>query len=131
MNLFNSLIKLYSSHQLKTPLEDFTTEIFVNILQDNEIISSSFIRDVMKIQGDGFSISSQECFSYIKNNRKFCKIDIVFKNEDSICFLENKVHSEEGFEQLFSYCEVLDELKQYTNKISAVLYKILSRQSPY
>ncbi|MGY3053772.1 hypothetical protein ACVWYG_001973 [Pedobacter sp. UYEF25] len=116
MNLFSSLIKLYRSQGLKTPLEDFTTEIFVNILETHPKIREKFVKDILKIDGDGFSISSQETFSFTKNSRTSCKIDIVFRNEDSICFLENKVHSVEGFGQLNNYCQVLDGLSQYKNR---------------
>lgn len=116
MNLFSSLIKLYSSHQINTPLEDFTTEIFANILDQNEEIRRRFVNEILKIEGAGFSVSTQESFQFTNNGRKLCKIDMVFRNEDSICFLENKVHSEEGLGQLSNYCLVLDDLKQYQNR---------------
>lgn len=113
MNLFVSLLKLYRSNGLKTPLEDFTTEILVNILHGNAIIRNRFVNELLKIQGDEFSVSSQETFSFLQDGRSSCKIDMVFRNEESICFLENKVHSGEGFGQLSNYCKVLDDLKQY------------------
>ncbi|RZL60173.1 MAG: hypothetical protein EOO93_15125 [Pedobacter sp.] len=115
MNLFLSLINLYRTNGLKTPLEDFTTEIFVNILINNEEVRRRFIKDILKIDGDGFTVSSQENFHFNKNGRTYCKIDIVFRNENSICFLENKVHSNEGFGQLTNYADLLDELNQYEN----------------
>lgn len=41
-----------------------------------------------------------------------CIIDLVFKNEDSICFLENKVMANEGDRQLERYATVLENIKQ-------------------
>lgn len=116
MNLFASLIKLYRSHQLKTPLEDFTTEIFADILGQNELIRTRFVNDILKVSGKGFSVATQESFFFDLDGLQSCKIDMVFRNEDSICFLENKVHSEEGFGQLSNYCLALDGLTLYQNR---------------
>ncbi len=116
MNIFNSLLKLYKSQNVRTPLEDFTTEILVHILNANSDIMSIFVSDILKINGDNFIASSQETFAFEKRGRRFCKVDVVFRNENQICFLENKVHSEEGQNQLSNYSDLLNELYGYEEK---------------
>lgn len=116
MNIFNSLLKLYKSQNIRTPLEDFTTEILVHILNANSDIMSLFVSNILKIEGDNFIASSQETFIFKQRGRHFCKIDVVFRNENQICFLENKINSEEGNNQLINYSDVLDELDIYAQK---------------
>ncbi|GAA3963021.1 hypothetical protein GCM10022246_15340 [Pedobacter ginsengiterrae] len=116
MNIFNSLLKLYKSQDIRTPLEDFTTEILVHILNANRDIMALFVSDILRIKGENFIASSQETFVFEKRGRHFCKVDVVLRNENQICFLENKVHSEEGNNQLINYSDVLDELDVYEQK---------------
>jgi hypothetical protein len=108
VNVFTALLKLYKGSELKTPLEDFTTEILVNILGEDQSLTDCFVNTVLNIPGTTFQVSSQGCFPYKKDGRQFIKVDMVFRNEDSICFLENKVHSKEGDNQLKSYSDVLN-----------------------
>lgn len=118
MSLFNRLLNLYKSNNLRTPLEDFTTEVLVYILNAHEDIMNAFVREILKIESEGekFNATSQSTYLYKKNGRSFCKIDVVLKSNTKICFLENKVHYEEGFQQLISYCQVLDELIGFDKK---------------
>ncbi|MFN0290022.1 PD-(D/E)XK nuclease family protein [Pedobacter helvus] len=115
-NLFGTLLKLYKANGIRTPLEDFTTEILVHILNQNESIMSKFVNKVLKIEGYNFVATSQETFVFKQRGRHFCKVDVVFRNENKICFLENKVHSEEGFDQLINYSDTLDEQSEYQEK---------------
>ncbi|GGH14832.1 hypothetical protein GCM10011418_16060 [Sphingobacterium alkalisoli] len=48
---------------------------------------------------------------YTLESRPNCKIDLVLESEDILCFIEIKVESSEGNEQLDRYCEVLDNIK--------------------
>ena len=113
MNVFDSLLRLYRTNMSKTPLEDFTTEILVYILNTNQILKYSFISDFLQIKGSNFTITSQETYLFGQEEGRYCKIDIVIKNENSICFLENKVHSKEGSGQLEMYSKLLDSLNTY------------------
>jgi hypothetical protein len=116
VNVFNSLLKLYKGNDLKTPIEDFTTEILTNIFANYKELTTSFVNSVLKVPGTGFDVGSQECFTFKKSGRSFVKVDIVFRNDDSICFLENKVSSKEGHNQLANYGDVLSELVNYKHK---------------
>ncbi|MBK1809502.1 PD-(D/E)XK nuclease family protein [Clostridium sp. YIM B02505] len=94
----------------KTPLEDFTTELLVGTLEtDNELLDE-FVNNVLLIDGQGFSISSQVKY-YLEEDTN-CIIDIVVKNEGNICFIENKIDSSEGERQLDRYSKVLNNIKK-------------------
>ncbi|MEJ2905156.1 PD-(D/E)XK nuclease family protein [Pedobacter panaciterrae] len=99
---------------IKTPLEDFTTEILVFILNSDIDLSNEFVNEVLRVEGEDFKIDSQVVYPYNENNRLYCRIDMVFKNSEMICFLENKVHSNEGYDQLWAYSKVLHGLGRYT-----------------
>jgi hypothetical protein len=104
--LFIRLFSLYKRNSLINPLEDFTTEIFVGILKSNPHLLDDFSNNFLNLKGESFQISSQEkC--HLENDTD-CIVDIVIKNENNICFIENKVHSKEGLKQLERYTKVLD-----------------------
>ena len=113
MNIFNSLLKLYKSQNIRTPLEDFATEILVHILNNNGDIMSLFVSDILTIKGKNFIASSQETFVFKTSGWQFCKVDVALRNGNKIYFLENQVHSEEGNNQLINYSDVADELNVY------------------
>ena len=101
--VFNRLLSLYKKNKdsNKTPLEDFNTEILVGILQRDSKLLDSFVNNILKIDGTGFSIESQ--VKYTLDNDINCIIDMVVSNEENICFIENKVNSSEGERQLERY----------------------------
>lgn len=110
-NVFLNLLNLYSkqSDMSKTPLEDFTTEIFASILSKDTNLLDRFMNEVLNIEGESFKIDTQQ--KYKLEHDRDCIIDIVIWNESSICFLENKVNSSEGHRQLERYKRVLENLK--------------------
>ncbi len=100
----------------KTPLEDFTTESFVGLLnlypQESEL-RKEFIEFLGLPEGDDYHIESQR--EYTK-----CRIDIVVESakKNILCFIESKVESKENKaksdkekSQLEKYCELLNNLK--------------------
>lgn len=97
--MFDSLLGLHGG---KVPFEDFTTEVLCGVLCSNQTILDSFVNTVLKIAGENFSVVTQK--SYPSS-----RVDMVFENNDSIIFLENKVGSEEGNGQLSKYAELLCE----------------------
>ncbi|WP_459926603.1 PD-(D/E)XK nuclease family protein [Flavobacterium covae] len=115
--MFLDLINLYNknSNSNKTPLEDFNTECFANILRLFEIVKKDFIYNFLKLPEDKYVIKTQ-LKKDLPNNPN-CIIDLVFIGNKNICFIENKVESSEGHEQLSRYCKVLDihfdNLKKY------------------
>ena len=104
--MINNLFKLYLRNTSKTPLEDFTTEAFAGILKYDPIIKNEFIRVFLKIPQGEYQIKTQ--VKYDLENDMNCIVDLVFENEDIICFIENKVNSKEGYRQLERYSKVLD-----------------------
>jgi hypothetical protein len=109
MDLFIKLFDLYS--QSKKPLEDFTTELLAGVLQSDAVLLNEFVNECLGIDGKDFKLSTQKSYH---NGNKYI-IDMVFENEDSICFLENKVNSTENLNQLSTYQKILNEQK-YENK---------------
>jgi len=114
-NVFDNLLNLYSKHtdKTRTPLEDFTTEIFASILSKNKSLLDCFTNEVLLIAGEQFEIHTQR--QYPLENDQDCIIDIVISNNNSICFLENKVNSPEGYRQLERYKEVLKSFEGQKN----------------
>lgn len=104
--MFNKLLKLYKKHTNKTPLEDFTTEALVGILNLNEEIKASYITNFLNLPEDKYQIRTQS--KYPLQNDIDCIIDIVIEGDNNICFIENKVDSSEGHRQLERYSKVLN-----------------------
>lgn len=109
MNIFARLLKLYKNNSDKTPKEDFTTEIFVGILEKNSELLDDYVNNFLEIEGEGFEVSSQ-C-SYTLETPGDCRIDMVIENEEKLIFIENKVDSIEGNGQLEKYAKFLNQIK--------------------
>ena len=119
--MFSNLLKLYKNSSINTPTEDFTTEVLAGILNSNQGILDAFVNTALKIEGVNFKVETQKHF----NN---CIIDMVFENDDTLCFLENKVNSPEGHKQLLKYSNILAE----KNKTVFLRYctKFIDNKSP-
>lgn len=128
MNLFSSLLNLYRTNGSKTPLEDFTTEILVHILDGSKDLIDTFVNTVLGIEGHGFRIYSQQYYPFYKANRTACKIDIVIRNQDTVCFIENKVDSPAGKDQLSDYLELLSTLNSFENRFLRYCTKLYDDQ---
>lgn len=110
--MFDKLLKLIKSNSSKTPLEDFTTELLVEILNNLPKLKKKFCQEFLGLKSDYFIITSQVRYDN-------SVIDIEIKGEGEICFIENKVNSKEGFgfdensleevSQLEKYCKILDK----------------------
>lgn len=102
-DLFVQLLKLYKNSSENTPTEDFTTEVLAGVLQSDESLLDQFVNEVLCVQGSGFTVETQQ-----KSDNSI--IDMVFQNHESICFVENKVESSEGYGQLSKYASILSQL---------------------
>ncbi|MBX7240391.1 MAG: PD-(D/E)XK nuclease family protein [Bacteroidia bacterium] len=111
--IFNNLLKLYRKgrRENSTPLEDFITELLAGVLSNDYILLQVFMNDFLGVEGNDFSVRTQK---HYKNNASI--IDMVFENEDTVCFVENKVNSNEGHGQLPKYSRILDELSKKGKK---------------
>ena len=104
--MFNSLLQLYKTNTHKTPFEDFNTECFAGVLKLFPEVKDKFIADILKAPKDEYRVVTQ-----LRKNLKEeqnCIIDLALIGEDNVCFIENKVESSEGVEQLSRYSKVLD-----------------------
>lgn len=106
--MFLDLINLYnkSSNSNRTPLEDFNTECFANILRLYKDVKDDFIYNFLNLPEDNYNILTQLKKALAEDPN--CIIDLVFIGEKNVCFIENKVESFEGWEQLRRYGNVLD-----------------------
>lgn len=110
--MFGNLYKLYSNTKSnRTPLEDFTTECFAGVLQCNPTILADFV-GLLKLDAGTYKVNTQ--VKYTLPNDPNCIVDMVLENENTICFIENKVNSKEGWEQLSRYAKVLDGIDKKT-----------------
>lgn len=98
----------------KTPLEDFTTELLVGTLETDNKLLNEFVNEILLIEGEDFSIDSQVRYSLEGDVN--CVIDIVIANAKSICFVENKIDSSEGYRQLERYAKVLKIIEKEKHK---------------
>lgn len=112
--MLNNIYRLFLQSTNKSPLEDFTTESFVGILNFDECLLNDFCVLFLGLEKESFIIKSQVKFSLI--NDVDCIVDIVIESENQICFIENKVNSKEGFRQLERYCKVLNIRKSEGKK---------------
>ena len=57
-SIYSRLLKLYRKNKDsgKIPLEDYTTEILVDLLQKNKDIRSHFVTEILEIQEENFKI---------------------------------------------------------------------------
>ncbi len=101
------LYKLYkkNGYSDRIPLEDFNTEVFAGILNLYPEIKQEII-DFLELPDDEYLVSTQ--VNYTLPDTQNCIIDLVFIGSENICFVENKVNSSEGWEQLSRYCQALD-----------------------
>ncbi len=107
--MFLDLIKLYKNNPNKTPLEDFNTECFANILRLYKDIKLGFISNFLKLPEDDYRIRTQLRKDLSNNDDDSnCIIDMVIEGSNTICFIENKIESREGFQQLERYSKALD-----------------------
>lgn len=105
--MFQSLFRLYDKQKVKRPLEDFNTECLAGILQMYKEVREDFIIRFLNLPQDKYKLDTQ--LKRGLEDTTDCIIDMVFEGESNICFIENKVHSTEGWTQLERYAKALDK----------------------
>lgn len=112
-NRIYELLKNKETHQL----EDYLTEIFSPILQNKKWFSL-FLNQFLQVNYDESQLHSIQVFTqrtYIKldnhliNSRPDIVISFTYKNNDHLLFIENKIGSTEGVDQLARYSDHLRE----------------------
>ncbi|GAX38523.1 PD-(D/E)XK nuclease family protein [Nodularia sp. NIES-3585] len=114
MSLFTNLLNLHSANK---PLEDFFTEIIAYFLDINQDILIAWLKHESIIYDENeinINIFTQESYQPLKHHHSGSKPDIVIKlehdNQTDIIFIESKIGSTEGWEQLERYAEILSNL---------------------
>jgi hypothetical protein len=95
--MFLDLIKLYNKYQKGsvTPLEDFNTEVFVNLLAMYPDILEGFLFQFFVFEDiEKLKINTQQR-ERITGERADCIVDLVISSEEYVIFIENKVESHE------------------------------------
>lgn len=120
MALFKQLLRL---HKGSIPLEDFFTEIVAYFLSENKKVLFSWLKysHVLKL-GDHLDahITTQKTYKHhVRGDEKRPDIVVELSNRDGydLIFIESKVGSCEGYNQLSDYAEILDALPGYRHKI--------------
>ena len=107
--MFKELLKLYKKNANRVPLEDFTTEAFIGILNIEPQIKNDFIYNFLKLEKDEYFIKTQ--VFYDLSNDPNCIVDVVIEGDNHICFIENKVNSKAGYKQVERYSKLLEQIK--------------------
>lgn len=113
--MISSLYKLYHrSNGNRTPLEDFNTECLVGIFNYFPEVGNLFAAQFLHLPVGAYTFSTQEY--YPLSDDPNCFVDMVIKSESCICFVENKVDSTEGYEQINRYQKVLESFPKIIKK---------------
>ncbi|ABE51749.1 PD-(D/E)XK nuclease family protein [Methanococcoides burtonii] len=119
MSLFTNLLKLNPN---QIPLEDFFTEIFTHLLKSDSDLFSKLIQDfnISNINFNDSFVSTQESFDALDNHFSGSRPDIFIElsndTEKELIFIECKIGSEEGQDQLQRYAEHLDNIENINKK---------------
>jgi hypothetical protein len=120
MSLFQQLLKLHSNN---VPLEDFFTEIVAHLFSTNHALLLDWLKYADVLQASDYlasGVTTQKVFQHpIRGDEKRPDIVIELTSPDAydIIFIESKVGSQEGYNQLSDYAEILDSLSGYRHKL--------------
>ncbi len=119
MSIFDRVFGLIRSNFDRTPFEDLTTEFLAGVLESDQELLNSFVNELLQIAGSDYSVFTQKIYKAGEDvndkNKPFRRIDMVFSNRDNLIFLENKIESEEGTDQLKAYYDILKKEKPEGN----------------
>ncbi len=113
MSIFSNLLQLNPN---KIPLEDFFTEIFSYLLESNTSLMHSWLREfrLSNIKFENIIVNTQESFDALEAHSSGSRPDIYVElsNEHvrELIFVESKIGSNEGQDQLKRYAEHLDSM---------------------
>jgi hypothetical protein len=98
------------------PLEDFFTEIFTYLLKSNPSLMTDWLKEfnISEIDYDNAHISTQESFdamySHFSGSRPDIYVELANERKKELVFVECKIDSCEGHNQLKRYAEHLDNI---------------------
>ena len=120
MALFSRLLNLNTGN---IPLEDFFTELVAYLFSTDKEILYAWLKHLnildTSIDLDAY-VSTQRKFEPLDSHRLGSRPDIVIELADtqrrSIIFIESKIGSQEGDEQLSRYAEILHGIPGFQHK---------------
>ncbi|MBE9097042.1 PD-(D/E)XK nuclease family protein [Tychonema sp. LEGE 07203] len=118
--LFSRLLNLNTG---SIPLEDFFTELVAYLFSTDKEILYSWLKNLnlldINIYLDAY-VSTQREFEPLDDHRLASRPDILIELVDaksrSIIFIESKIGSQEGYEQLSRYAEILHGISGFQHK---------------
>lgn len=128
VSIFNNLLRLKSNSNV-IPLEDFFTEIFAYLLKSSDVLLCDWLNhfSISHIEFENSFVSTQESFDALDEHLSGSKPDILIelsnKNRKQMIFIECKIDSVEGNDQLRRYAEQLDD----TNNIDLCVLIYITR----
>jgi hypothetical protein len=110
--IFAKLYRLKSKTALE-PLEDYLTEIIAHCLKENPALWAAFLRRISsKLPEELIELSTQVNYQALEDHKTGSKPDIIAFTETKAFFIENKVGSYEGVDQLKRYAAHLSNQKK-------------------
>ncbi|WP_170863202.1 PD-(D/E)XK nuclease family protein [Pseudozobellia thermophila] len=100
-------------------MEDYTTEALAGLLQMFPGITNEFCAGFLKLPEDNYEVLTQQHF-VLSSDDPNCIIDLVLAGKNTICFVEHKVESGEGKNQLLKYTIALNE--HFAKKVKHLRY---------
>jgi hypothetical protein len=130
VSLFQSLRQLFPRDGF--PLEDFHTEIVATVLQTTPALAFEWLQEigVTKLGADGSSVSvkPQVEFPALKGHHHSIRVDLVIRLSSpkgtELLFIESKVASKQGADQLQRYADHLALASKETGIIRSTLVYI-------
>lgn len=124
MGLFSRLLNFKTEN---IPLEDFFTEIVAALFSSEKKLLYSWLKyiNVFEIEANlNVDVSTQQSFDALKHHGKSSRPDIVIElvgdGFQDLIFIESKIGSSEGEDQLQRYAEILAVMPNYRHK--ALIY---------
>ncbi|NJL46321.1 MAG: PD-(D/E)XK nuclease family protein [Leptolyngbyaceae cyanobacterium SM2_5_2] len=121
MALFRQLLKLHKDKG-NVPLEDFFTEVVAYFLNENRDILFSWLEYSHILESGnyvGANVATQKTYQHpVRGDEKRPDIVLELSNGENydLIFIESKVGSSEGYNQLSDYAEILNSLPGYRHK---------------
>lgn len=109
--LFNTLFNL-KLHHADNPLEDYLTELFAYVLDQDQLLTNEFLKELGVINKDfqnEISVRTQVNLRSLPGHVSASKPDMIISADKMQIIFEHKVDSSEGEDQLKRYAQHLDK----------------------
>lgn len=122
MSLFQNLLRLYPNFGVRTPTEDFFTEVVAHLLQSRPALTLDWLKQLRIADGEYASmrVKTQATFASAQEGEPSNRLDILIELETDQgaldwVIIESKIDAPEGTDQLRRYASILanrDDLRR-------------------